>query len=81
MGAHIFNAGDQQCRRNILHMRDPLWIGQVRIEVAVHQQLGPLGTPTDSRGIDMVPDVVIRTVNWLHYLNNEAIPSSSSICH
>ena len=31
--------------------------------------------------IDMVPDVVIWTVNWLHYLNYEVIPRSSSTCH
>ena len=31
--------------------------------------------------IDVVPDNVIWTVNWLHYLNYEAITSSSSTCH
>ena len=28
--------------------------------------------------IDVVLDVVIWTVNWLHYLNDEAIPHCSS---
>ena len=28
--------------------------------------------------IEVVPDVVIWEVNWLHYLNDEAIPCSSS---
>ena len=31
--------------------------------------------------IDVGLDVVIWTVNWLHYLTYEAIPRSSSICH
>ena len=29
----------------------------------------------------MVPDKLIWTVNWLHYLNYEAIPRSSSTCN
>ena len=31
--------------------------------------------------IDVVPDVVIRKVNWLHYLNYEVVPRTSSTCH
>ena len=31
--------------------------------------------------IDVVPDVVVCTVNWLRSLNYEAIPSSSSTFH
>ena len=31
--------------------------------------------------IDVVPDLVIWTVNWLQYLNYEAIPLSSSTRH
>ena len=31
--------------------------------------------------IDVVPDVVIWTVNWLYYLNYEGIPHSSITCH
>ena len=31
--------------------------------------------------IDVVPDVVICKINWLHYLSYEAIPRSSSTCH
>ena len=33
------------------------------------------------RTIDVVPDLVIWTVNWLHYLNYEDIPCSSSTIH
>ena len=31
--------------------------------------------------IGVVPDVVTWAVNWLHYLNYEAIPRSSSTRH
>ena len=31
--------------------------------------------------IDVVPDEVIWTVNWLHYLNYELIASTSSTCY
>ena len=31
--------------------------------------------------IDVVPDLAIWTVNWLQYLNYEAIPLSSSTRH
>ena len=31
--------------------------------------------------IDVVRDVVIWTINWLHYLNYEAIPRSSTTCN
>ena len=31
--------------------------------------------------IDLVPDEVIWTVNWLHYLNYEPISRSSSTCY
>ena len=31
--------------------------------------------------IGVVPDVVILTVNWLHYLNYDVIPCTSSTFH
>ena len=31
--------------------------------------------------IDVVPDEVICTVNWLHYLNYEPIARTSSTCY
>ena len=31
--------------------------------------------------IDVVPDEVIWTVNWLHYLNYEPIARNSSTCY
>ena len=31
--------------------------------------------------IDVVPDVVIQKVNWLHYLNYEVVPRTSSTSH
>ena len=31
--------------------------------------------------IYVVPDVVIWTVNWLYYLNDEVITRNSSTCH
>ena len=31
--------------------------------------------------IDVVPDEVIWTVNWLHYLNYKTIARTSSTCH
>ena len=31
--------------------------------------------------IDVVPDEVICTVNWLHYLNYEPIACTSSTCY
>ena len=33
------------------------------------------------KGIDVVPDEVIWTVNWLHYLNYEPIARTSSTCY
>ena len=33
------------------------------------------------RTIDVVPDAVIWMVNWLHYLNYEAVSSGSSTHH
>ena len=49
MGAHIFKAGRCQCCSNFIRACDPLWSGQVCIEVAVYQNLGPSGPPADGR--------------------------------
>ena len=43
--------------------------------------VGCLFLRVESMYIDVVLDVVILTVNWVHYLNYEAIPQSSSISH
>ena len=49
MGTHFFQTRGHQCLRDLLCARCPLWVSQVRIEVAIHQYLSPLGPPVDGR--------------------------------
>ena len=55
-------------------------ISDIQISVMNPNKLNNM-TSVVGVSIDVVPDLVIWTVNWIHYLNCEVIPHTSCNCH